>query len=110
MFTNNLKHYIERFWEMILKFQIHYSIYLDEYYVLLNKIFLPHQYNILSMWMEFYFLCGKYLVYVARIFFKDFVLLTKVLLTCSPLTLKESHGSYVVVSPFMNRMNFPCAL
>jgi len=55
MFTNNLKHCIERLWEMIPKFQIHYSIYLDEYYVLLNKIFLPHQYNILSMWMEIFF-------------------------------------------------------
>jgi hypothetical protein len=68
MFNNNLKFYIERLWEIIPKCQTHYYVYLDEYYVSLQKnywrisiIFYPCGWNIL-------FLCGKYLVYVAIIF------------------------------------------
>jgi hypothetical protein len=58
MFTNNLKHYIERLWEIIPKCQIHYFIYLDEYFVSLkeysfhvNKIFYPCGQNII-VYME----------------------------------------------------------
>jgi len=33
------------------------------------------------MWMEYSYICGEYFAYVARIFFKDFVLLTKIQFT-----------------------------
>jgi hypothetical protein len=56
------------------------------------------------MWMEYSYPHGKYLAYVASIFFKKFVLLTKVQLTCLLLTthkliapLTHSHSSYVVL-------------
>jgi hypothetical protein len=46
------------------------------------------------MWMEIFCVHGKYLAYVARIFLKTFVLLTKVILTCLLLT---THADTIVV-------------
>jgi hypothetical protein len=46
------------------------------------------------MWMEYFCVHGKYLAYIARIFLKTFVLLTKVILTCLLLT---THANKVVV-------------
>jgi hypothetical protein len=58
--------------------QITYSIYLNDYFESvkeytchINKIFL-------SAWMKFSYLCGGYFVYMTKVFFKIFVLLTKV--------------------------------
>ncbi len=50
-----------------------------------KKIFLSCQYNILSMWMEYSYIHGEYLTYMARILLKDFLLLTKIQLTAHKL-------------------------
>ncbi len=49
----------------------------------------------MSTWIEYSYLHEEYLAYMARIFFKDFVLLTKIQLT--------THAHTVVVLKIMIR-------
>jgi len=48
---------------------------------IIKGLFLPHQCNILSMCMDYSYLCKEYLAYMTRIFLKDFMMLTKVQFT-----------------------------
>ncbi len=102
MFISNLKCYIEKLWEIIPKYQIHYYIYLDEYFVSfkkysyhISKIFCPHGQNILvyveNIWLIWQEHSLKILCCSQK--FNSCV-------CCSPfisslLTLMCSHGSSV---------------
>jgi hypothetical protein len=71
---------------MISLSPITYSTYFDEYFVSLKEYSCHVNIIYFSTWMEYSYLRGKYLVYVARIFFNDFLLLTKIQLIVHKLT------------------------